>query len=204
VGRNRRAQDKETVFHVVTRGNNGERIVQDTLDREMFRAELHRVAVKYHWEVWAWCLMSNHFHLVVRTPQLGLSEGMQELNGNHARRMNRRHRRTGHLVQNRFFGIELETEAHAFAAVAYVARNPLKAGLCATAAAWPDSSYRATVGLEPAPPWLAVADVLELFGRDRRRAVAEYRDIVHSGHLPVSDTIEEVSRLEPMPVATSG
>jgi len=196
MGRANREQDKETLFHVVSRGNNGERIVRDAVDEAEFRAELHRVAVKYQWEVWAWCLLSNHYHLVLRTPHLGLSEGMQELNGNHARRMNRRHDRTGHLVRNRFFSVALETEAHAVAAVLYVARNPVKAGLCASPAAWPHGGYRATAGLEPPPPWLAVASVLSLFGEDEQQAVATYREFVHAGHLPVSDTIEEVSRVE--------
>jgi REP element-mobilizing transposase RayT len=203
MGRANREQDKETLRHVVTRGNNGEWIVRDAVDKTAFRAELHRVAVKYQWEVWAWCLLSNHFHLVLRTPDLGLSEGMQELNGNHARRMNRRHGRTGHLVRNRFFSVELKSEAHVVAAVVYVARNPVKAGLSASAAAWYDSSYRATAGMEPSPPWLAVEQVLALFGKDRKAAVAAYRDFVHAGHLPVSDTIEEVSWVEPRTLTTS-
>lgn len=189
---------------MVTRGNNGESIVRDAVDQALFREELSRVAGKYRWEVWAWCLLSNHYHLVLRTPELGLSEGMQELNGNHARRMNRRHDRTGHLVRNRFFGIPLETEAHMFAALVYVARNPLEAGLCKSAADWHDSSYRATVGLDPAPRWLAVDHVLSLFGKDSREAIAAYRDIVHTGHLSVSDTIGELSRSEPVASFTSG
>ncbi|HVP75102.1 MAG TPA: transposase [Gaiellaceae bacterium] len=204
MGRANREQDRETLFHVVSRGNNGERIVRDAVDTASFRAELDRVSVKYEWEVWAWCLLSNHFHLVLRTPKLGLSEGMQELNGNHARRMNRRHDRTGHLVRNRFFSVALETEAHAVAAILYVARNPVKAGLCASPAAWRDGGYRATAGLEQAPPWLAVGSVLSLFGEDDRQAVATYRDFVHAGHLPVSDTIEEVSRVERGSAVRSG
>jgi len=129
---------------------------------------------------------------------------MQELNGNHARRMNRRYDRTGHLVRNRFFSVALETEAHLVAAILYVARNPVRAGLCASPAAWPDGGYRATAGLEPAPPWLAVASVRALFGEDHQRAVATYRDFVHAGHLPVSDTVEEVSRVGRGSAVTSG
>ena len=204
MGRTHREQDRETFFHVITRGNNGEWIVRDPVDKAAFRAELHRVAVKYEWDVWAWCLLSNHFHIVLRTPKLGLSEGMQELNGNHARRMNRRYDRTGHLVRNRFFSVALETEAHLVAAILYVARNPVRAGLCASPAAWPDGGYRATAGLEPAPPWLAVASVRALFGEDHQRAVATYRDFVHAGHLPVSDTVEEVSRVGRGSAVTSG
>jgi putative transposase len=189
--------DPDYPYHVVTTGNNGGRIVHDSIDCRMFRHDLDRAAEKYDWEVWAWCLMTNHFHLVVRTPTGGLSEGMQRLNGNNGRRMNRRHGRDGHLVRNRFFAKAIESEAHLDASVSYVARNPVKAGLCRTAASWPWSSYRATIGLEPAPRWLAVARVLQIFGADRNEAMRRYRDRVHSGHLPVSDTIEEVCREEP-------
>jgi REP element-mobilizing transposase RayT len=197
MGRERRVIDPEYPYHVVTKGNNGGRIVYDSVDCELFCHDLDRVADKYEWEAWAWCLMPNHFHLVVRTPTGGLSEGMQHLNGNNGRRMNSRHGREGHIVRNRFFAVALESETHAVAAVAYVARNPLKAGLCRTAGAWPWSSYRATIGVEPAPPWLAVSRALGLFGHDRNDAVRGFRDIVHSGQLPSADTIDKVSRLEP-------
>jgi REP element-mobilizing transposase RayT len=130
VGRDRRSEDRDVFVHVVTRGNNGGAIVRDQLDCELWRNELSRVATKYRWDVWAWCLMPNHLHLVLRAVHGGLSDGMQELNGNHARRMNRRHGRTGHLVQNRFFSVELESDSHLIAAGAYVMRNPLKAALC--------------------------------------------------------------------------
>jgi REP element-mobilizing transposase RayT len=196
MGRGHRVIDADYLYHVGSRGNNGEAIVRDRGDCGAFLRDLDRVARKFDWEVWSWCLMTNHVHLVLRTPNGGLSQGMQQLNGNNGRRMNRRHGRRGHLVQNRFFAVPLESEAHMQAAIAYVARNPVKAGLCRTAAQWPYSSDRATVGLEPAPGWLVVSQVLALFGYDREHALTRYRDMVQSGHLPVSDTIEVVSRWE--------
>ena len=189
--------DPDFPYHVITRGNNGGPVVYDRHDVELFVYELGHVAVKYGWQVWAWCLMTNHFHLVARTPEGALSRGMQELNGNHSRRVNLRHRMTGHLVQNRFHSVAVDSDAYAVSSVVYVVRNPVKAGLCRSPAAWPASSYRATAGLEPVPPWLAVDTVLALFGRDRERAVRGYRDYVHSGRLPVSDTIEKLSLFEP-------
>jgi putative transposase len=197
MGRELRVFDPVLPYHAISRGNNGGPIVFDRLDVDLFVAELGRVAARYRLEVWAWCLMTNHFHVVFRAPEGGLSEAMQALNGNHGRRTNRRHGRTGHLVQNRFFSVALESDAHVVGAVVYVVRNPVTAGLAETAAGWPASSYRATAGLEPAPAWLAVSAVRALFGNDAERAVRAYRDIVHRGHLPVSDTIEAISRLEP-------
>src|SRR5216683_4671394 len=128
---------------------------------------------------------------------------MQELNGNHSRRTNHRHERSGHLVENRFFSVVVDSDAYAVSSIVYVVRNPVEAGLCETPADWPACSYRATVGLESAPRWLAVDAVLGLFGRDRERAVRAYRDNVHSGRLPVSDTIEAVARYEPAPSGRS-
>ena len=199
VGREIRAIDPDLPYHVITRGNNGGALVYDRFDVELFVDELGRVAAKYGWEVWAWCLMTNHFHLVAKTLEGALSRGMQELNGNHSRRTNRRHGRTGHLVQNRFFSVAVDSDAYAVSSVVYVARNPVNAGLCRTPAMWPACSYRATAGLEPAPGWLAVDAVLAMFGKDKERAARAYRDGVHSGHLPVSDTIEKLSRFEPPP-----
>ena len=197
MGRELRAIDPDFPYHVISRGNNRGPIVFDAVDVELFIAELGRVATKYGWEVWSWCLMTNHFHVVARTPEGALSAGMQELNGNHSRRTNHRHGRNGHLVENRFFSVAVDSDAYAVTSNVYVVRNPVKAGLCKTPADWSACSYRATVGFEPAPRWLAVDAVLGLFGRDRDRAARAYRDYVHSGQVPVSDTIERLSRYEP-------
>ena len=202
MGREQRAIDPEIPYHVIAKGNNGGPLVYDLVDIDSFVAELGHVATKYRWEVWSWCLMTNHFHVVTRTLEGALSAGMQELNGNHSRRTNHRHDRSGHLFQNRFFSVAVDSDAYAVSSNIYVVRNPVEAGLCKTPADWPMCSYRATTGLDPAPAWLAVDAVLALFGPDRERAVSAYRDYVHSGHLPVSDTIEALSRFEPpIPVA---
>jgi hypothetical protein len=102
--------------------------------------------------------MGNHFHLVVQLPHLGLSEGMQLLNSGYAVRTNSRYKRTGHLVRNRFYSQQVETEAHLLKLCRYVVLNPVRAGLCLWPADWPWSSYRATVGLEPAHPFLSTTD----------------------------------------------
>ena len=199
MGRELRVIDPDFPYHVITKGNNDEALVYDARDAEHFVQGLGQVATRYDWEVWSWCLMTNHVHLVVRTRENSLSRGMRELNGNHSKRVNRRHGRSGHLLRNRFFSVAVDSDAYAVSSNIYVVKNPVKAGLCRTPAEWPWCSYRATVGLEQPPAWLAVGAVLGLFGRDRKKATREYMDYVHSGHLPVSDTIERVSRFEPAP-----
>jgi putative transposase len=200
MGRALRSEDPTVIYHAVSRGNNRGPIVWDDGDRASLVGELGRTASECKWEVFAWCVMSNHYHVVLRAPEGGLSAGFQQINGNHARRTNIRYGRVGHLFQNRFFSVPVVSTAHLVAAVLYVARNPVTAGIFANAAAWPDSSYRATVGIARAPKWLAVDTVLRLFGDDRKEAQVAYARLVHLGHLPVSDTIEEVMRIEPRPL----
>jgi putative transposase len=203
-----RRLDPQSTYHVVARGNNGGWIVRDSIDRAAFRERLHRVADRFHWEIFAWCLMTTHVHFVFRAPVDGISAGMQALNSRHAQCVNRRHGRTGHLFQNRFFSIEVSTDAHLISSIAYVNRNPVAAFVVEAANDWRDSSYRGTVGTEPAPRWLAVDEVLGVFGRSAASGRAAFAELVHSGRVPVSDTIEVVRRFETrglvVPVATTG
>jgi hypothetical protein len=132
--------------------------------------------------------MTNHYHVVVQTPEDGFSAGFQQINGTHSRRTNRRHGRSDHLFKNRPFSVPIESTAHLVGAILYVARNSVAAELCERAEAWKFSSYRATLGLERAPDWLAVDEVLALFGTSSEQARRSFAELVHTGHLLVSDT----------------
>ena len=197
MGRQLRIVDTEVLYHVGARGNNRGPIVWDRHDQDSFVEELAAAATKYKWDVFAWCLMTNHYHVVLGAPQDGLSAGFQEINGNYSRRTNRRYGRVDHLFKNRFFSVAVESEAYLVAALLYVARNPLAAGLCRRAEAWRYSSYRATVGIDRPPRWLVVDRVLRLFGPTPDQARAAYELMVHSGHLLVSDTLRERSPNDP-------
>jgi putative transposase len=191
-----RQLDPEAIYHVVSRGNNRGWIVRDAIDRAAFRSRLDRVARKYRWEAFAWCLMTTHAHFVLRAPQDCISLGMQALNSRHAQCVNRRHGRLGHLFQNRFFSVEVATDAHLISSIAYVNRNPFAAHVVEAPEDWRYSSYRAMLGLEAAPPWLAVDEILRLFGRTTATACTELASLVSSGRVPVSDTLEAVRRFE--------
>ena len=188
MGRELRIVDREAIYHVTSRGNNRGRIVWDRHDCDAFAAELASVATKYRWDVFAWCLMPNHHHVALRAPEDGLSAGFQELNGNHARRTNRRHGRVDHLFRNRFRWVHVLSAAHLMGSLLYIARNPLEAGLCRHAREWRYGSYRAVAGHEPEPRWLVVDQVLRLFGPTPEQARLEFERLVHGGHVPVSDT----------------
>ena len=112
---------------------------------------------------------------------------MQLLNSGYAVRTNIRYKRTGHLVRNRFYSQQVESEAHLLELCRYVVLNPVRAGLCRSPADWPWSSYRATAGLDPEHPFLSTNGILSLFAEDRLNAQRSYRDYVEdalSGFAP--------------------
>lgn len=180
----RRVIDADSIYHVMCRGSDRRPIARDAHDFECLSGCLSRVAVRHEWEVFAWCLMPNHYHVVLRTTLSGFSRGFQTMNQVHSIRTNRRHGRSAHLFRNRPHCVEVASQAHLIGAIAYVVRNPIRAGLCARAWEWPYSSYRATVGLATAPAWLRVDFVLDLFG-----GAAEFARIVHNEQFPVSETL---------------
>jgi putative transposase len=127
---------------VTARGVDRGLIVRDEVDRE----ELHRIVLlaerRFSWRYHAYCLMSSHFHLIVRTALPSLSSGMHWLNGVYAQRFNRRYGRRGHLFENRFSARVLRDEQHWEKSCMYVLENPVAAGLCEFAADWPWSGGR--------------------------------------------------------------
>jgi REP element-mobilizing transposase RayT len=189
VARPLRIIDPTAIYHVGSRGCNKAQIIWDDVDCRSFSKELAWVASRYRWSVFAWCLMPNHHHVVLRASEGGFSEGFHQLNGNYSRRTNKRHGRCDHLFKNRPWSRELESHAHLINALVYVLRNPVKAGICSWSHEWAYSSYRATVALEEAPAWLVVGEVLALFGRVPEDAIRELARLVHTDPHPVSDTV---------------
>ncbi len=178
-----RVIDPDLVYHVTSRGNNGRAHYVDDLDRRIFLSMLERAVTRYDWLVRAYCLMTNHFHLVIQAPLGGpsLSKGMQELNGGYSRTFNGRHNRRDHLRRNRFHAEPIESESHLLESCRYVVLNPVRARICATADSWPWSSYHATAGLRPSPPFLSAGWLLEFFSPELARGRERYRDFVADG-----------------------
>lgn len=163
-------------YHVVTRGNNKRAIYADDLDRRRFLRLLARVARRYGWLFYAYCLMGNHYHLVLQIAESGLSRGMCELNTGHAITFNLRNGRINHVFGRRFWSELITTDAYLMEVCRYVVQNPVRAGLCATCDEWEWSSYRATVGVAPPEPFLAVRDVLDFVAPRSPDPVARFRD----------------------------
>jgi REP element-mobilizing transposase RayT len=161
-----RIEFEDAVYHVTSRGDRREPIFLDDDDRRRFLALLGQACDRFDAAVLAYCLMGNHYHLVLRTRQANLSTLMRHLNGVYTQRFNRRHGRVGHVFQGRFKAILVDAGAYLLALCRYVELNPVRAGLAATAADWPWSSYRAHVGTADGPPWLDTPSVAAaLLGR---------------------------------------
>jgi putative transposase len=156
------------------RGNSRQRIFVDVADRRRFLHLLEEAAGRHEWIPLAYCLMNNHFHLVVETPICSLGNGMRDLGSRYAQLFNERHATGGHLYQARY-GSRLVTTDNQFAQLLrYVAYNPVKAGLCSSPEAWPWSSHRALSNMQIRSLARAdrVASLLTPFGGNRERRYA--------------------------------
>lgn len=169
------------VYHITSRGDRREPIYEDDDDREMFLGVLAEVVERFNWSCFAYCLMTNHYHLLIETVEGNLSKGMRQLNGVFTQASNRRHRRGGHLFQGRFKGILVDRDAHLLELSRYVVLNPVRAGMVDSAGKWQWSSYRAMVGEIPAPNWLSTDSLLSVFGTNRKEARFRYRNFVLEG-----------------------
>jgi putative transposase len=175
-----RPQAIGVVYHVTIRGARQLLIFFDDRDRRLFLWLLIRVVKKFGLQCYAWCLMDNHFHLLIELTEINLSNAMYTLNHAYACWINRRHGFTGHAFDRRFSAREIETTPHLMEASRYVVLNPVRAGTCERPGDYAWSSYRGMIGLEPAlfreSDWL-----LAQFGRTRERAIENYVEFVRDG-----------------------
>jgi putative transposase len=168
------------IFHVTGRGNRRQAIFLDSEDRARFLWMLDELGRVRGWIGHAYCLMPNHYHLVLETPDADLSAGMQWLNGHYAQAFNHRHAVDGHLFQGRFYSGQVEGDWHLLELSRYLARNPVDAGFCRHPRSWPWGSYRAVAGFERsvAPRFLDVRRVLGMFGSSPALGRKRFRSFV--------------------------
>ena len=162
------------VYHVYARGSNRQAIFAYDSDRVDFLDCLDRAVRTFELRCLAYCLMSNHYHLVLQDEVGALSRALKALNGRYALRFNRRYGRDAHLFRNRFGSVLQEGEEQLLATLRYTALNPVAKGLCATAEEWRWSSYRASAGLDPTPRLLDLDLLWTYFGRPSDQARSMY------------------------------
>jgi putative transposase len=163
------------VYHVTTRGNNKRDIFLSDEDHLVFIRLLNRLATKHGWTIFAYCLMTNHYHLVMRIDERGMSRGLCELNSQYALLFNQSHARINHLFGKRYWSKEIDSDDGFRGAVRYVVRNPVEAGIVDSPAAYVWSSYQATIGIALDQVRVAVDELLAMFGRDRASAIESFR-----------------------------
>jgi putative transposase len=152
-----REESEGAIWHVFARGNRQQETFVDDDDRALYLKLLGRTVTWQRWLCLAYCLMDNHVHLLLETPQANLGSGVQRLHGRYAQAFNKRHGRSGHLFQGRYGSVRVESDEQLWVTARYIAMNPVEAGLCGEPEAWVWSSHAALVGAAAAPAWLDVA-----------------------------------------------
>ena len=176
-----RIEFEGALYHLTSRGNAGEKIFFTESDRQAFLDILGEAVKRYGWICHAYCLMTNHYHLLIETPNANLSRGMRHLNGVYTQWVNRQMKRTGHIFQGRFKSILVERESHLLEVARYIVLNPVRAKMVRSPRDWRWSSYRATARQIDAPSFLTVSWILTQFDKDPKKASQQYRKFVRQG-----------------------
>jgi len=169
------------LYHVTSRGNAQQDIYFDDPDRTAFLQLIDKTRTRFDWYVHAYCLMGNHYHLLIETATPTLAKGMKLINGCYTQFFNRRHRRVGHLFQGRYKAILVDKEDYLLELARYIVLNPVRARMVRSAAQWEWSSYRATAGLTDSESLLTTDWILSCFAEKKIQAQKRYRRFVQSG-----------------------
>ncbi|KPA19010.1 toxin RelE [Candidatus Magnetomorum sp. HK-1] len=163
-----RIEYEGALYHVMSRGNEGRSIAEDDEDRTLFLQLLGEMSERFEIEVHSWVLMSNHYHLLLKTRRANQSKGMQWFGATYTRRYNIKHKRRGHLFQGRFKSLLVENDNYLFRLSCYIHRNPLRAKIVKRLGQYDWSSYRVFAYAEPKPAWLVTELILSQLNDDDR------------------------------------
>jgi putative transposase len=193
VPRRPRSEYPGAIFHVTARGNDGQDIFVDDYDRVGLLQLFASIAAKHQWECLAYCLMSNHYHLLVRTPEPTLAVGMHAIQSRYAHGFNERHGRRNHLFGTRYSQRPVESQSHVLTSAVYTVLNPIRARLIEQPVEWPWSSYRATVGLELSFDSLRSDLLLDLLTPNREEARTRYVQLIDDAVIRLRETRQGVT-----------
>jgi len=166
------------VYHIAARGERREPIFENDADRLEFLSLFSKEVHQQGWIVYAFCLLDDHYQLLLETPEPNLVRGMRRLNGVYTQAFNRRHGRSGRVLEGRYKAILVEKGSYLLELCRYVVSSPVRAKLARSAERWRWSSYPATAGKMACPEWLAADEVLRSLARDRRQARRAYARFV--------------------------
>jgi putative transposase len=183
-----RIDQEDTFYHVFNRGNERRAVFRDSQDYEGFLSRLGRCSQRFSLAIYAYVLMGNHYHLLVRTRQANLSVAIQWLGVSYSTWHNARHGRIGHLFQGRFKSFLIAEDSYLYRLLLYIHRNPLRAGLVKRLADYPWSSYRALTYGRGGPAWFDRRLVYEQFDMDGKH----FREAVHGYDEKLDDLLSSL------------
>jgi putative transposase len=169
------------IYHITSRGNAKRNIFLNNHDRNNFLKILNNVVERFNWLVHCYCLMNNHYHLVIETPDGNLSRGMRQLNGVYTQKFNYWHNNVGHIFQGRYKSILVDKDNYLIEVCRYVVLNPVRAALVNDPTEWYWSSYRATAGYEKPRKFLTVNWILGQFSSKKTVAERDYMKFIKEG-----------------------
>jgi REP element-mobilizing transposase RayT len=167
-------------YHITARGNEGKEIFKSTRDRQKFLFYLESATQRYQAIIHVYCLMGNHYHLLLETPSANLSQILQHINGAYTTYFNIKRNRSGHLFQGRYKAILVEADTYATELSRYIHLNPVRAGLVTHPEQYPWSSYACYAGQQKKPDWLTVDFILGYFDKKPSCAHRRYREFVQT------------------------
>lgn len=181
MGRRARVRIPGGVYHVTTHGDGDMMIFEGPAEKRRILNLVAETAAELDWAMYAWCVMGNHYHLLLKTPDNNLSEGMHHVNTSYGEWYNKVRGRHGHVFRDRFFSILITQDSHFLEASRYVVLNPLRAGLVAAPQEWPWSSYSAAALGAPSPISLKDQELMRMFSRQEGESREVYRAFVQAG-----------------------
>ena len=181
MARSLRPQFPGAVYHITARGNDKQAIYCDEKDHARFLKILDQTVKQYRWLCHGYCLMTNHYHLLIETPEPNLARGMKRLNSRYCITFNKRHRRVGHVLQGRYDSVIVQKETYLLELCRYIVLNAVRAHMVEKPEDWPWSSYQATAGGKMSFPFLTTDWILAHFGRKRKTACENYIRFVYEG-----------------------
>lgn len=165
-------------YHVTSRGNERKAVFKSVKDKEKFLEYLESASERYNAVIHIYCLMDNHYHLLLETPSGNLSRIMAHINGAYTNYFNTKRQRSGHLFQGRFKALLVEADEYAKELSRYIHLNPVRAKMCDLPEDYKWSSYLSYVGKGKTPEWLKRDFILGFFGKKLTNAQKGYRDFV--------------------------
>lgn len=176
-----RIQYSGAFYHIMTRGNERAEIFKSAQDYQLFLMIFTEVIDRYNWQCFSYCLMPNHYHLLIKTREPNLSLGMRQLNGKYTQEFNISHKRVGHLFQGRFKSILVEEEKYKNQLIRYINLNPIRAEIVDNLGKWQWSSHLEIIGEKGKTNCLDTKAVLSQFDeKDEKLARAIYLDYLYS------------------------